>query len=204
MRIRKLAMLLSKLEPHPCLDVELEQYSTDGNLAARWLTDIAAFGDLPEGCIIADLGAGNGILGIGALTLGASKTIFVESDEQACNITKLNLKNHGFEDVGEVIQSSIGDDEQYLEGVDLIITNPPWGKQIPKADRPFLQSIITSGKTAHLLHSANAVHIEPFFIAAGWRAEKYGEADFALPAKYAHHSRQRDKTRVGFWRITRN
>ena len=96
MRIRKLAMLLSKLEPHPCLDIELEQYSTDGNLAARWLTDIASFGDLPEGCIIADLGAGNGILGIGALTLGAGKTIFVESDEQACNITKLNLKNHGF------------------------------------------------------------------------------------------------------------
>ena len=55
MRVRRLAMLLSGLVPHTCDSVELEQYSTDGNLAARWLTDIAAFGDLSEGCTVADL-----------------------------------------------------------------------------------------------------------------------------------------------------
>ena len=36
---------------------------------------------------------------------------------------------------------------------------------------------------------------------AGWSAERYGEADFALPAAYSHHSRQRGRTRVAFWRL---
>ena len=38
MRQRHLAMRLSSLEPHPCQSVELEQYPTEGNLAAAWLT----------------------------------------------------------------------------------------------------------------------------------------------------------------------
>ena len=33
-------MLLSNLAPHPCNSAELEQYTTDGDLAARWLSDI--------------------------------------------------------------------------------------------------------------------------------------------------------------------
>ncbi|SVB44317.1 uncharacterized protein METZ01_LOCUS197171, partial [marine metagenome] len=41
-------MLLSRLASHACVSVELEQYSTDGDLAARWLADITAFGDLSE------------------------------------------------------------------------------------------------------------------------------------------------------------
>jgi len=53
MRVRRLGMLLSGLLPHPCDSVELEQYTTDGDLAARWLADISAFGDLTEGCTVA-------------------------------------------------------------------------------------------------------------------------------------------------------
>ncbi|SVB57062.1 uncharacterized protein METZ01_LOCUS209916, partial [marine metagenome] len=33
-------MLLSGLASHTCDSVELEQYTTDGDLAARWLADI--------------------------------------------------------------------------------------------------------------------------------------------------------------------
>ena len=73
-------MLLSGLLPHPCDSVELEQYTTDGDLAARWLADISAFDDLTEGCTVADLGAGNGVLGLGALAMGAGRAILVEAD----------------------------------------------------------------------------------------------------------------------------
>ena len=37
MRPKHLAMNLSKLQPHPCTDVTLEQYATEGDLAAYWL-----------------------------------------------------------------------------------------------------------------------------------------------------------------------
>ena len=53
-------MLLSSLPPHPCGDIELEQYTTSGDIAASWLAQIAAFGDLSTDSSIADLGAGTG------------------------------------------------------------------------------------------------------------------------------------------------
>ena len=70
MRARRLAMLLSSLEQTQFKSAELEQYSTHGDLAARWLMDIHSFGDMQEGCKVVDLGAGNGVMGLGSLSLG--------------------------------------------------------------------------------------------------------------------------------------
>ena len=80
MRVRRLAILLSGLEPHPSNSVELEQYTTDGDLAARRLADIAAYGDLTEGCTVADLGTGNGVPGPGAMARGAGRATLVEDE----------------------------------------------------------------------------------------------------------------------------
>ena len=194
-------MLLSSLAPHLSDSVELEQYTTDGNLAARWLTDISAFGDLTEGCSVADLGAGNGVLGLGALAMGAGRAILVEADQAACDTAELNAESMGFADSVEMIQATIGSDPVDIGSADVVISNPPWGRQTPRADRPFLEAIITTVVPAHLLHSAEATHIRPLFEDAGWSAERYGEADFALPATYSHHSRQRGRTRAAFWRL---
>ena len=203
MRIRHLAMILSDLEPHPCNDVSLEQYSTDGNLAARLLFDISSFGDINDNCTVADLGAGNGILGIAALKLGAREVIFVETDIEACNVLEKNLIKHNIQDSSSIVNEHI-DIGTPLKKVDLIICNPPWGRQKEKADRPFLEMILRNSSITHLLHSANATHVRPFFESKGWDVEMYGEADFALPAKYSHHKRQRDVTKVGFWRLSPN
>ena len=201
MRVRRLAILLSGLEPHPSNSVELEQYTTDGDLAARWLADIAAFGDLSEGCTVADLGAGNGVLGLGALAMGAGRATLVETDQAACDVAKSNAESMGFADSVEVIQATLGSDPVDLSSADVVISNPPWGRQTPKADRPFLEAMIAATTPTHLLHSAEATHIQPLFEDAGWSAERYGEADFALPAAYSHHSRQRGRTRAAFWRL---
>ncbi|MEE3113887.1 MAG: methyltransferase [Candidatus Thermoplasmatota archaeon] len=201
MRVRRLAMLLSNLTPHPCDSVELEQYTTDGDLAARWLVDIAAFGDLSEGCTVADLGAGNGILGLGALVMDAGRAMLVEADQAACDVAKSNAESMGFTDSVEVIQATLGSDPVDLSSADVVISNPPWGRQTPRADRPFLKAMIAAAVPAHLLHSAEATHIQPLFEEAGWTAERYGEADFALPTAYSHHSRQRGRTRAAFWRL---
>ncbi len=194
-------MLLSRLASHACVSVELEQYSTDGDLAARWLADITAFGDLSEGCSVADLGAGNGVLGLGALVMGAGRAILVETDQAACDVAKSNAESMGFADSVEVIQATLGSDPVDLSSADVVISNPPWGRQTPRADRPFLKAMIAAAVPAHLLHSAEATHIQPLFEEAGWTAERYGEADFALPTAYSHHSRQRGRTRAAFWRL---
>ena len=201
MKVRHLAMVLSKLEPHPCKDVDLEQYSTDGNLASLLLSEIVSFGDINSDTLVGDLGAGNGILGIAALKIGAKRAIFVETDIEACHTIERNLINSGIQDSGEIINEHIVSGTN-LTKVDLIICNPPWGRQKEKADRPFLNMILQNASVTHLLHSSKATHIRPFFESRGWTVEFYYETDFALPAKYTHHKRQRDKTKVGFWRLS--
>jgi putative methylase len=202
MRTRRLAMMLSGLEQLQSQSVELEQYATDGDLAARWLADIAAFGDLSEDCTIVDLGAGNGVLGLGALAMGAGRATLVEADQAACDVAKSNAESIGFADSVEVIQATLGSDPVDLGSADVLISNPPWGRQSPRADRPFLEAMIDAAAPTHLLHSSEATHIRPLFEDAGWSVERYGEADFALPGTFSHHSRERGKTRVAFWRLS--
>ena len=90
--------MLSGLEQIQSQSVDLEQYSTDGDLAARWLTDISNFGDLQEGCSVADLGTGNGVLGLGAIALGAGRIVLIEVDRAACETAQHNAINLGFAD----------------------------------------------------------------------------------------------------------
>lgn len=202
MRTRRLAMMLSRLEKIKSPSIELEQYCTDGEIAARWLSDISAFGDLYAGCTVVDLGAGNGLLGLGAMVLGAERAILIEADQAACDAAKYNAEKMGFSDSVEVIQAIIGDDSIDIGSADVVISNPPWGRQSPRADRPFLDSILSARLPSHLMHSAEATHVGPLFEEHGWSVERYGEVDFPLPAMYAHHSRERGKTRAAFWRLT--
>ena len=195
-------MILSGLEQAESQSVELEQYPTNGDLASRWLTDMSSFGDLFEGCSVLDLGTGNVILGLGALAMGAARATLVDSDSYACNTAMRNAESMGISDSVEVIHATIGEEELRPESVDLVISNPPWGRQTPKADRPFLDEILSIGRTAHLMHSAEASHIQSLFIKQEWNAERYAEADFALPAAYSHHISRRGKTRAAFWRLT--
>ena len=150
---------------------------------------------------MADLGAGNGILGLGALALGAGRTILIDADKAACDTAQYNADKMGFTDSVEVIQASIGTDSIEIDSANVVISNPPWGRQSPRADRPFLDAILSARLPSHLMHSAEASHIEPAFKGQGWSVERYGEADFALRAAYPHHSRERDKTRAAFWRL---
>ena len=90
MRPKHLAIRLSKLTAHPCKDVLLEQYATEGDLAAYWMLAVDQL-DGFEGKVVVDLGAGNGILGIGALLLGAAQVVFVETDEEALGVLRSNV-----------------------------------------------------------------------------------------------------------------
>jgi len=201
MRLRPLAIELSKLKRVHEQKSELEQYQTEGELAARWISDIIAFEDIFDGCRVADLGAGNGILGIGAVLAGAESSNLFEIDEELCSVCMKNVRLLNLQERVKVSQSCIGRDEILWGDFDLVITNPPWGRQQFGADRDFLEAILSIGSNTHLMHSAEASHIEPMFKEQGWSAERYGEADFALPAAYSHHSRQRGKTRAAFWRL---
>ena len=194
-------MALSKLDVKENLVASLEQYVTPGDLASRWLFDIQAFGDLSSGCRVADLGAGNGILGIGAVMMGAGFVKLVEADQKLCELANANAESVLLNGKYEICNRIIGKNSFHLEGYDLIISNPPWGRQKEGADSDFIECILASRTTTHMMHSANAKHLRKRFEDMNWSVEMYGEADFPLPASYSHHKMSRGATRAGFWRL---
>tara|TARA_Y100001980_G_C14485470_1_gene263285 strand:- start:38 stop:691 length:654 start_codon:yes stop_codon:yes gene_type:complete len=205
MRPKHLAMKLSRLSPHPCREVALEQYATEGDLAAYWLLAIDQLDGI-EGKVVADLGAGNGILGIGALLLGAKHVLFVEADEDAMAVLKTNLASldEKYSSRAELQNASIGRDEIPLNGTDLVVMNPPWGVQKARADRPFLETAFASPADAvHLLHSDGARHLEALANERGWSGEAVLRTEFRLPPTYAHHAQRKGTTDVKCWRFFR-
>ena len=202
MRLRSLAIQLSKLQEISSPNLNLEQYQTEGEIAARWLFDIQSFDDLKPGCRVVDLGCGNGILGIGAVLMGAGSAILVDSDEKSCEVSTRNVESLGISDSVKIVNSKIGEKDIEIREADIVVSNPPWGTQKKASDRPFLEEIISIGTIAHLMHSSQATHIRNFFNKFGWSSEKYGDLDFALPATYGHHSRMRGRTRASLWRIS--
>ena len=202
MRLRSLAIQLSKLQEISSPNLNLEQYQTEGEIAARWLFDIQSFDDLKPGCRVVDLGCGNGILGIGAVLMGAGSAILVDSDEKSCEVSTRNVESLGISDSVKIVNLKIGEKDIEIREADIVVSNPPWGTQKKASDRPFLEEIISIGTIAHLMHSSQATHIRNFFNEFGWSSEKYGDLDFALPATYGHHSRMRGRTRASLWRIS--
>jgi putative methylase len=205
MRPKHLAMALSKLQPHPSNDVALEQYATEGDLAAYWMLAVDELDGL-ENAVVADLGAGNGILGIACLMLGAKHVHFYECDDSVLEVLRSNLERLPDDLQGRSTVHAQAVDGTSLEvpGLDAVVMNPPWGVQRPKADRPFLLTGFSSGaKAVHLLHSDKAAHVEGVATEHGWEAESVLRTDFRLPATYHHHAQRTGSTEVRCWRFHR-
>jgi len=201
-----LAIELSKLKPHPHNSVELEQYATEGDLAAFWLLAIDQLDNL-ENRTVVDLGSGNGILGLGTVFLGATRVILVEADEEACLISKQNTEkmNQKFSAQIETIHAIIGSQELDIPPqTDIVVMNPPWGFQTEKADRPLLELAFSLDATAiYVLHSAKAKHVAAMAKDFGYEGEVVFETDFRLPPTYSHHSKKKSTTDARCWRFHR-
>jgi len=188
LKLRHLAIQLSQLPVHPRSSVELEQYQTSGNLAAKWISKIQGI----SGSDVIDLGAGNGILGHAAKLLGAQRVTFVECDPQAAELCrKLD---------GDVIEGRIGEID--LPIADIVIMNPPWGVQTKGADRIFFEEAMKHARESiHVMHSSEATHLEGLL--PNWDASVIHQDEFEMPPTYSHHSSRKHSVPVNCWSFTR-
>ena len=149
-----LAIELSKLEGFYEGKVRLEQYPTPSEIAADLLWNAYYLGDI-EGKVIVDLGSGTGILGIGALLLGAKKVYFVDIDESAMNIAKTNFSKVESESstIGDT-EFILGDIGEFKVKVDTIVENPPFGVKVRHNDRYFLENAFRLGNIVYSLHKS--------------------------------------------------
>lgn len=84
-----------------------------------------------EGCTVLDMFAGSGQLGIEALSRGAAKAVFVDSDKRSAAVIRENLEHTGLSSQAEVYNAdSLMFVRNRGEKFDIVLLDPPYGKGI--------------------------------------------------------------------------
>jgi putative methylase len=198
----RLAIALSKLEGFKAAKVKKEQYITDSEVAATILWSAAMKSDI-NGKIIADLGAGTGILGLGALLLGASKVYFVEIDPEAMEIAKNNYNTvkseYSIEGEAIFINSDIAG---FDEKVDVVVENPPFGVKNEHSDKVFLEKAIKIAPIIYSLHkSESSGFMQAFCKDNGFNVDESIEMVFPLKASLEFHTKRIHRFNVALFRL---
>jgi putative methylase len=202
---KELSILLSRLRLFENPDVALEQHPTDSEVAgdALWLAYMQ--GDI-DGKVVADLGCGTGILGLGALLLGAKKAYLVDVDAGAIELAMLNKQFLEQKTSSRLDAAfSVGDVNIFDEKVDTVIMNPPFGTKNKNIDTAFLLKAMSIASIIYSFHKASTKSfIDRLISESDFKATHYQEYDFPLKMSMSHHTKKIEKIRVGLWRITRH
>ena len=138
-----------------------------------------------EGRVVLDLFAGSGQLGLEALSRGAMRCMFVDSERDAIEIVKKNIAATGFADVTKHI---VSDWRNYIrkasqrEKFDLVFVDPPYAMQCcSEAARRLAESgILLNGAIVVLESGEEEVNTEEL-ISLGYEIQKstrYGKKTF--------------------------
>lgn len=194
---KQLAIQLSKFQIFEKPKIKLEQYPTDSEASATILWDAYMKGDIAQKTI-ADLGAGTGILGLGALLLGAKHVFFVETDLDTVKILRLNLRTLRHKNY-TVLQMDVSD---FHDTVDVVLQNPPFGTKQEHADKPFLEKAFSLASTVYSFHKTVT---EPFVaaIAADYSFHVVEKYPFSFPLRqtYAYHRKKIERIDVTCFRM---
>jgi len=197
MRRTELVRRLSKVPAFPHPDPTGEQVATPADLAADLLTEALARGDV-EGRTVVDLGAGTGVLALGAAILGAASVEAIERDPAAARLGAATSATWGLSvrwetrDVGE---------GQGL--VDTVVMNPPFGAQRAHADRPFWTEAFRRGRRVYAYALADSrTFIERSAVARAVRIEDARPVPWTLPRTFPHHRKRSVELAVDRWILT--
>ena len=198
----RLAMILSKMEGFSQPDPAKEQYQTDSEVAAAILWNAFMQGDIKDR-IVADLGAGTGVLGLGALALGARFVFLVELDEEAMGVAKRN-----FEGVKEFTQGKphffVGDVNEFNQEVEVVIQNPPFGVQSRYADRDFLKKAFEIAEVVYSIHKIESKEfVEKMAGDFGFKITHFWYYSYPLKQTMDFHTHRIKRIRVGCWRFVK-
>lgn len=197
-----LAIVLSKLKGFKKPKVRAEQYMTEPEIAAEMLWLMHMRNELGDKTV-ADLGSGTGILGLGALLLGAKKAFLVENDREAMEIAKQNMKH--LEDEGFILGKAVfvlSDISGFDEKVDVVVENPPFGTRDEHADKAFLGKAFA---VADIVWSFHKTSTEKFVIAFA-KDSKFSITDriklrFPLRATQEFHRRRIHRIDATLYRL---
>ena len=202
----ELAIVLSKLEGFGNPNVRQEQYIMDSEIGASILWNAYLLGDI-EWKVIADLGCGTGVLGIGALLLGAKKVFFVDLDKNALetvkkNLLKLESESLHYKRAFELINLDI---REVTIKAEVVLQNPPFGTKVKHQDAVFLEKALETAPIAYSFHkSESKAFLERF---SGQKNAKMTHAwrfRFPIKATFSFHRRQIHRIDAACFRFEKN
>ena len=181
---------LSQVKDFDDPKISMEQYVTPPHLAADLVFTAYMQEDL-EGEVV-DLGAGTGILAIGAALLGAEVTA-VEKDEEALEVAKDNAKELG---VSEEIDFVLSDVRSFLESCDTVLMNPPFSQHSEEGLEFWETATTVGGKVYGISPASSREGIKSFIESSSHRVIEQLEFRIDLPATYGFHTQESRETLV--------
>ncbi|MBD3209301.1 RsmD family RNA methyltransferase [Candidatus Woesearchaeota archaeon] len=196
-----LAIILSKLKPFPAPKTSLEQYPTPSEAAATILWDAHTKGLITSKHVL-DLGAGTGILGIGAMALGAKKVTFIDIDESLRTIIEANIatmKREANTSTGEY-DIRVQDITATTTTADLVISNPPFGTKEKHTDTNFLEKAYQLAPECYTFHkSSTDAYLRQWFNQQQIRIIQPFPFTFSLPSTMQHHEKRAHHVAITCW-----
>ncbi|HJX05942.1 MAG TPA: METTL5 family protein [Candidatus Nanoarchaeia archaeon] len=199
---KQLSILLSRLKAFDKPEMKLEQHPTDSEIAGEVLWNAFMQEDV-KGKVIADLGCGTGVLGLGALLLGAKKAFLVDIDAEAVEIAMQN-KDFLEKETGQRLDAvfSAGDIGVFDEKADVVIMNPPFGTKNENIDTVFLLKAMSLARIIYSFHKASTKNfIDRLISESNFETTHYQEYDFPLKMSMPQHKKRIERIRVGLWRM---
>lgn len=199
----ELEIKLEKIERFENPKLILEQYRLPAPLAAEilWYIQIR-FGDI-AGNVIADLGCGTGILGIGCALLNADYVIGVDIDSNA--IKKARKTSIEFE-VSDRIDFIVGDIKNLNLKTNVVIQNPPFGVRKKGADRDFIIAALRIAPKVYSIHKGGE-HVRKFIIKfveqLGGKVVEEVPLKIKLPPSYHFHKKKFHVFEARLYKIVR-
>ena len=201
----QLAIVLSRLKGFQKPKVRQEQYIMDSETGASALWNAYLIGDI-GGKVIADLGCGTGILGIGCLLLGAKEAILVDSDPKALDLGKNNIsivESEGYKLNKAKFELKDIKEVKNLE-VDAVIQNPPFGTKTKHIDRVFLEKALETAPLVYSFHkSETSAFLERFAAQKNARITHRWPFKYPLKSSYSFHRRRIHRIDVTCFRFER-
>lgn len=204
MKKKELELVLSQLHSFEQPKVRLEQYPTDAPLVADLLWNAFQRGHI-KGKTVADLGCGSGILGFGALLLGARKVYFVDVDKDALFVAKKNKilleKILRKKLSSEFVHSDVG---AFDKRVQVVIENPPFGVKETHRDKLFLLKAMELAPVVYSFHKLSTKEfVTAFAKENGYKVAYFHTYRFPIKQAFWFHTSRIKHIDVGCWCLTK-
>lgn len=169
--------------------ISLEQYRTPPGLAADLLHTAYMQDDIKDQKV-ADLGAGTGMLGLGARLLGA-EVVAVEKEDDAVRLLGENAEMLGLE--AEVVQQDI---EEFDQEVDTVLMNPPFSHHSDIGLKFWEKALQHSDAVYGISPRGLRERIKDFVGNSSHEVLGVEEYSISLPPSYGFHTEESHETEI--------